>query len=54
MPSAVFRLTGAYVGDVIALGQKNIRASAYKLQDAAATGAKKVAKTCVMVELTEL
>jgi hypothetical protein len=56
LPTASFRATGAFNGDVIALGQRNIRSTAYKLQDwtGSAPSGKKASKACVMLELTEM
>ena len=58
LPGCSISLAGAYVGDVISLGQRNVRTTTYKLQDSAAgagggSGKKATGKLCVLVDLQE-
>jgi hypothetical protein len=50
VPGATFRVTAAYLGDVIALGQRNIRATAFKLPEAPRARAP---PPCIIVEMVE-
>jgi hypothetical protein len=51
-PTARFVVTDWYIGDVIALGQANIRTSAFRVTEASLARATKAGQ-CVIVELTE-
>ncbi len=46
LPGVTYELSGLFVGDVVALGQRNVRDTTYRLTPRTAAG-------CVIVELTE-
>jgi len=53
LPDTEFRITNHYVGDVIALGQPNIRTSTFKMKENNYDKAQK-GDLCVLIELEEI